>query len=104
MGRDAANSQNIRFGAVRSDRRGADASRRCEIIGSFPAWPPGHWLQVVGAEDSGWWFTAGSPVYRTTNYLDPATRQIARPEAAIATASSAPAQVAWKISSRLAGW
>ena len=104
MGRDASNSQNIRFGAVRSDRQGPDASWRCEVIGSFPAWPLGHGLQVVGAEDSVWWFTAGSPFYRATNYLDPATRQIARPKAAIATASSAPAQEAWKMSSRPSGW
>jgi hypothetical protein len=92
------------FGAVRSHRRGADASLWCGIIGSFLAWPLRHWLQVAGADGAVRWFTAGSFISRATNYLDPATRQIARPKATIATVSSAPAQAAWNISSRPPGW
>lgn len=37
-------------------------------------------------------------------YLDAATRQIVSAKAAIATASTVPAQAAWMISSRLCGW
>lgn len=61
-------------------------------------------LPVAGAGDAVWVFSVGFPVCRLTSYLDAATRQVARPKAAIATASSAPAQAPWKTGSRPPGW
>jgi len=63
------------------------------------SWPPEQITRLIVPFLS----IPASPARRLSarDYWDAVTRQIASPKAAIAIVSSAPAQAAWKISSRL---